>query len=345
MEMHRKGAILITIICAALLSSGCSHQLKMQMSSDFDPVKPIRVAVLPFDTVKKGQEEGAEKMRRAFAAHLQETNFEVAELAFVDRVLAERGWRSPDRLKQVPVRELGEALGVDAVVYGDVTKWDKFYIVVHAHGIVSAKTEMRDVHTGQSLWTAEKDAIEITGILEAPIIIFLVPIRPAQFALQGFHMDEMTDDVTREIVRPLADAARNGPSYAELIKDRPKPLSREVALALQKEVLGGDTSVAQAEPTQEAIPVRQQSGGSFEVQVCSTRAKSGAVRLAAELRRKGYNVTVVAVNLPGMGTFHRVRIPGFNSRDRATECARDISRREGLPYWVAPPSFTEVAEY
>ena len=317
--------ILILIGCA-----GCAHPLKTSMSSDFDPVKPMRVAVLPFRVNQASHAEGAQKIRRAFAAHLQESNLDVADIAYVDRVLAANGWQNANELPTIPAQELGESLGVDALIYGEITQWDKFYVVVHAHSALAAKADMVDARTGKRLWSTEKDAIRIKGILKVPVIIYVAPIPPTQFALQGFEMDEMTDEVTREMASPLVKAAKEGPSYAALIRRRPVPLSLENALALQKTVLEPERQFAR---TQEA-PSEPTSAGEYAVQLCATRRQAGARELALYLRGKGYPARIFVTDLPELGTFHRVRICGFATREDARSYGMRLTAVEGLPFWV-----------
>ncbi|NOZ23512.1 MAG: hypothetical protein GXP25_20745 [Planctomycetes bacterium] len=334
--MRRSVALCCGLVSALLLCVGCAHPLKTRMAADFDPVKPMRVAVLPFTVKKKSQRKGAEKVRRAFAAKLQESNLEVADIAYVDRILAMNGWQNAGELQTIPPQELGESLGVDALIYGEVTQWDKLYVVVHAHGAMAAKANMVDAHTGKWLWSSEKDEIRIKGILKVPVIIYMVPIPPAQFALEGFQMNEMTDEMTREMARPLVDAAKTGPSYAALMRRRPKPLSKERALALQKTVLKPDQRYAGIEKrlaSGAAVPASEPKDD-YAVQLCATRHPEGARRFAEYLRAKGYAVYTIVAEVPGQGRFHRVRIRGFTTKKDALDYGFQMRAKEGLPFWV-----------
>ncbi|MEW6358137.1 MAG: GNA1162 family protein [Planctomycetota bacterium] len=334
--MRRNIALACKWIPVLLLCVGCAHPLKTRMAEEFDPAKPMRVAVLPFTVKKESQRDGAEKIRRAFAAKLQESNLDVADIPYVDRILAANGWKNVGELQTIPPQELGESLGVDALIYGEVTQWDKFYVVVHAHGAMAAKTDMVDAHTGKWLWTAEKDAIRMKGILKAPVIIYIVPIPPTQFALEGFQMGEMTDEMTREMARPLVDAAKTGPSYAAILNSRPKALSTERALALQKTVLDPDRRYAAAEKrlASSATTATSESKDDYSVQLCATRRPEGAKEFAAALRAKGYAVYTTSADIPGLGRFHRVRIRGFATRQDALDYGFALRAKEGLLFWV-----------
>lgn len=89
------------------------------------------------------------------------------------------------------------------------------------------------------------------------------------------------------------------------------------------------------------VPVKAQSAkpegksGIFTLQLSSTQTRADANRFAARLREKGYAPTVVEAQVPGRGTWYRVRLGNFSSRETATRFLTDFRRETQLDAYVA----------
>jgi len=89
------------------------------------------------------------------------------------------------------------------------------------------------------------------------------------------------------------------------------------------------------------VPVKAQSAkpegksGIFTLQLSSTQTRADANRFAARLREKGYAPTVVEAQVPGRGTWNRVRLGNFSSRETATRFLTDFRRETQLDAYVA----------
>ena len=75
-----------------------------------------------------------------------------------------------------------------------------------------------------------------------------------------------------------------------------------------------------------AIPSEAVAGGQFSVQVKSTQEREDAHRFAARLRDRGYAPYVQTVELAGRGTWYRVRVGNFDSREAAQRYLVDFKR-------------------
>jgi hypothetical protein len=53
-----------------------------------------------------------------------------------------------------PVK-LGEILGVDAVVFGEISNFDKLFALVYSQVSVGAEIRMYDAKTGHFLWSGK----------------------------------------------------------------------------------------------------------------------------------------------------------------------------------------------
>ncbi len=102
-----------------------------------------------------------------------------------------------------------------------------------------------------------------------------------------------------------------------------KPSSDRMAEALSK-VLGSDTPSSVRQTIQDA-PKKV----SFAVQVASLPSKTDAVKLQQQLSQKGYKTDISEGAIPGKGTYYRVRISGFASRDRAEAERLAFQQKEG----------------
>lgn len=75
-------------------------------------------------------------------------------------------------------------------------------------------------------------------------------------------------------------------------------------------------------------PGRTESGGRYTVQVASYREEGDARELAAGLSRKGYRAFVTAAEVPGKGTWYRVRVGRFGTRKEAASFGESLKRKE-----------------
>ena len=155
--------------------------LKTHLAADYEQAAPERIAVLPFGDRGSGQyvvdkialtnrnaEEQADwawtdgnRMRRSVNGYLASREFLDANLIQVDAVLREHGIDSNEKLAQVPPRTLGKWLGVDAVVYGEVTHYDAYYAFLLSGWQVGANVRMVSTHNGEELFFAEGSRYDV----------------------------------------------------------------------------------------------------------------------------------------------------------------------------------------
>jgi hypothetical protein len=149
-------------------------ELKTKVSPDYEQAAPQRIAVLPFGdhgranfTVDKvpltfrSEEKkkdwawtDANRMRRAVSGYLAPREFQMVNLIQVDEVLQEHGIDTEKKLLAVSPETLGKWLGVDAVVYGDVTNYEAYYAFLVSAWQVGADVKMVSTHSGEELFSA-----------------------------------------------------------------------------------------------------------------------------------------------------------------------------------------------
>ncbi|HAR98115.1 MAG TPA: hypothetical protein DCS11_04300, partial [Syntrophus sp. (in: bacteria)] len=112
---------------------------------------PRTVAVLPFyDLSKSGK--GFDAVRKGFYNHFSSIPYQDMELYKVDALLAKAGLTDPDTLYKTPYEELGKILGVDAIVLGEISDFDKLFAILYSQVAVGAEVRMYDAKTGHFLW-------------------------------------------------------------------------------------------------------------------------------------------------------------------------------------------------
>ena len=96
---------------------------------------------------------------------------------------------------------------------------------------------------------------------------------------------------------------------------------------------GGGLKDAIARATQrptEAVP-----GGAFTLQISAFQNRAEADRFAAKLRDRGYAPYIITAEVPNKGTWYRVRMGSFPSKDAASRYLSDFKRETQLQAFVA----------
>ncbi|HSN91797.1 MAG TPA: SPOR domain-containing protein, partial [Anaeromyxobacteraceae bacterium] len=73
--------------------------------------------------------------------------------------------------------------------------------------------------------------------------------------------------------------------------------------------------------------------GTFSVQVGASRDRAEADRIAGKFRSSGARVE--EADVPGKGTWYRVRVGSFPTREAAERYLRDLARETGVKGYVA----------
>jgi len=219
---------------------------------------PRRVAVLPFvitfdydlsegQAIPKSHELGRDLFRKTFYHAFSTFGYEDLKLSEVDTKLAaafgpvEGGaWRT------VPPQALGEALGVDALVYGEIERIMHFATPLYTETSLSATLRMVDARTGEELWRQQVKAADRGGavVQKGQVIDFLqdqarsynpgikflrVSDMAVRHAIKGLPNPPWSG-TTREMVRETTDRAVR---LAVLPFDAKKPAWRKAAASLR----------------------------------------------------------------------------------------------------------------
>ena len=118
-----------------------------------NPSNPIRtIAVLPFVN-NTNDVDGPVYVRTLFAAELDRHQYTVKPLAEVDQILKDQmSVTLGKQLDMITPKQLGETLGVDAVIIGSLDNFDQLMTGVYNVKKVRVRTKLVNCKTGQTVW-------------------------------------------------------------------------------------------------------------------------------------------------------------------------------------------------
>jgi hypothetical protein len=181
---------------------------------------PKTVALLPFRSrVGEGRAEGsgsffnfltwrkeihpehlAERMRQSFFGQFSQLEFEHVKLSRVDRILKNEELDSWEKIRSIPPQRLGELLGADALVLGEVTQFDYYYAFLYSQLAVGLSMEMIDARTGEVLWRVYDARRDHTMRVVYDPIAVVVGLFQVGFAVRPINMMRAMDEISRELV-------------------------------------------------------------------------------------------------------------------------------------------------
>jgi len=133
----------------------------------------------------------------------------------------------------------------------------------------------------------------------------------------------------------VASAAKPAPA-ATPSEDRTRPAE---AVSPASEAKTSETITARATPTAAKPapkpPEATTANGAFTLQLGSSPNREDAERQASRLREKGYAPYIVSAEVPGKGTWYRVRMGSFPTKDAATRYLQDFKRETQSEAFVA----------
>ncbi|GEN10562.1 Cell division protein DedD (protein involved in septation) [Myxococcus fulvus] len=200
---------------------------------------------------------------------------------------------------------------------------------------------------------APKPAPKAPVVAEKPVAKPAEPVKSAALApTPDPDTGELPPEEPAEEPKAVAEAPKpeEKPVAAEKPVEKPVAAEKPAALAVKPAVVSGKVEVA-AVPTRttqkeggglkEAIARAAQlpdpavKGGAFTLQLSAFQDKQEAERFMGRLRDRGYAPYIVTAEVAGKGTWYRVRMGTFASKDAATRYLSDFKRETQLDAFVA----------
>ncbi|KFA88613.1 SPOR domain-containing protein [Archangium violaceum] len=128
------------------------------------------------------------------------------------------------------------------------------------------------------------------------------------------------------------------PAATQVAESKPAPVPGKVEAApvptrTTTPAQGGGLKDAIARATQR--PTEAAPGGAFTLQISAFQNRPEAERFATKLRDRGYAPYIVAAEVPNKGTWYRVRMGSFPSKDAASRYLSDFKRETQIQAFVA----------
>lgn len=165
-SMFGSSLLLWLALAAAIISSACASRSDSELTSavheDYRSVAPDTIGVLPFENMTVDL-DATPLIRPIVAERLRHKGYRVPGLEAVDATLHEEGVLIAHDVHAFTARELGEMLGVDAVMFGTVTDFTTKYAGVYASVAVQLRLELVDCATGEIIWQNEQRAARNTA--------------------------------------------------------------------------------------------------------------------------------------------------------------------------------------
>jgi hypothetical protein len=171
--------------------------------------QPRMVAILPFKNETK-KEEAFEIVRRTFYNHFSSLRYGDLELFKVDQRLKKTGFTDPDEINTLSPQKLGKILGVDAIIYGRITHYDRTYAGIYSKVSVGAAVKMVDAKTNEFLWSGQHvQSKHQGGVPTTPVGLIITAISTAT-NIRQIELLRTSDDLFRDMVKTIP-----GPTVAE----------------------------------------------------------------------------------------------------------------------------------
>ncbi|RYZ37908.1 MAG: SPOR domain-containing protein [Myxococcaceae bacterium] len=135
---------------------------------------------------------------------------------------------------------------------------------------------------------------------------------------------------TPKAPEPVKVAAKPEPVKGK-VEETPVPTRTAARDGGMKEAIAR----AQQLPAEPPRPAEAVKGGAFTLQLSAFQNRPDADRFAARLRDRGYAPYILSAEVPGKGTWYRVRMGSFASKEAAGRYLTDFKRETQLDAYVA----------
>jgi hypothetical protein len=172
---------------------------------------PHKVAILPF-TNATSTPRGGETVRKMFYNFFSSLNYIDLELAVIDDTL--KGADLYQKIlagEEISPQKLGQLLGVDAVIFGEVTSLGKVFALVYTDNKAGLKTRMVKCDSGKVIWELEHEIhIEDGDLPLSPIGLAATLVKTAITHSQATHMKAAS-----ELCMQIVSTIPNPPTVSE----------------------------------------------------------------------------------------------------------------------------------
>jgi hypothetical protein len=217
---------------------------------DYEQNAPLRLAVLPFTdrgsanfvvdkvplTFRNHEQKmrwawtDAQRLRRSMVGYLSEREFFVLNPIGIDVVLRSHGVTDKADLEKVSPQKLGQWLGADAVVYGEVLNYEAYYLALASAWHVGMHGRMVSTHNGEVLVRFRGSRYSVNVMPALTPMDMVINSAETLLQLRDIVLARAEEEVCREIVLRV-------------------PVSERLRLEIAQQALEMDDSEAAFAPT------------------------------------------------------------------------------------------------
>lgn len=184
---------------------------------------PSAIAVLPVSG--DGQPEDLKELRVTFFNHIGSKNYADTELSAIDSKIFLMEEKSGKQWQDFTTKELGDALGVDGLVYVNVLGVDKIYAGIYGSLTVSMAVKLVDAETGAIIWEKEDRVVKQSGSIPLSPWSAISTAVSSALVLRDSVKIGLFDELCRGIAKQM-------PEPVDLLRLRPPTIFSVVTNAL-----------------------------------------------------------------------------------------------------------------
>ena len=241
----------IIVVIVSVLLAGCATGATSTDPTGARKDLPRAIAVLPLVPPAKDREEPARIVGRTLYGSLAATPYDVLKPQVVEERLVRAGLGDPRVAAAKDASELAKILGVDGIVYGELTHWDRVFVGIYAQVSSGAHIRLVNARTGQILFERNEVRRSQTGSLPGDPLAAVIQLAQSALKLREIELIRTSDDLVRALVKDL-------PTPSILEARRPPAFSYVASDAAGRALKLGDTVAVVAEGQPGTI-------GSFDV--------------------------------------------------------------------------------
>ena len=163
---------------------------------------PSTIAVLPFGNQTESS-LATSVVRKTLVNHFSSKNYRILHSAEVDERLTMAGLDSPETVNAAPAAQVRELLGVDGLIYGAVTHYEKRFAGIGAQVSVGVELEFRN-QTDEVIWSI-KDVRKsyAGGVSTSPVGLILNALAAAKHLYGDINLFRAADDLGRALAEQM----------------------------------------------------------------------------------------------------------------------------------------------
>lgn len=200
----------ILLIVSLTVLSGCAGTVTAPIARHGSSF-PTTIALLPFENQSLDL-RAPEIMRDLMDTYLSAANFNLTDVKEAEEKLHGIGISEGGQLNAVTPQKVGELLGADALLYGEIETFNNANIGVYASRTVKVNLRLVNAKTGATLWETEKSRVNselgLSKDTAKNILVKGLTTKAAENIMDNPLYPE-SEDVARQLARELGKARRD----------------------------------------------------------------------------------------------------------------------------------------